>query len=392
MKKSTKKSLTALAAVPVAAALLAGCSFGGKVPSAIDDHPYEMPPRTYSTETEISDTIAFAGGIEAPDLTNSPDAYISSVSSNYDGSTIIIIENVAYTDYLEYAQDVMGGEEEPVSSMSDASYEVAFVDEEYEPDFSTMGIMYSSGAEAAVPAEFKLLSSMAAVNENLYIKFVMDPAKMYNAVLDQILATPGDYDGTGLERYPTEEEAKAALTELGITETSLGMVMEMAVRGEDFAVGVYTEGYSMVAAKVGEYLYGTEKGEERYVYENETSTALAQIWYKEAYTDELADSILSESMGSMGDMYSQYTLEELQEMFSATGYEFVDGKVYYYEEFYEEESESFIKYYFNNDELIYFASEDVDGLYYEFYISNTIPERMFRTECPTGYLDYTDLN
>ena len=67
MKKSTKKTLTALLAAPVAAAMFAGCGLG-EVKSSIDENPYAMQARTYSTQTEISNDTAFGGAIATPEF------------------------------------------------------------------------------------------------------------------------------------------------------------------------------------------------------------------------------------------------------------------------------------------------------------------------------------
>ena len=100
----------------------------------------------------------------------------------------------------------------------------------------------------------------------------------------------------------------------------------------------------------------------------------------------------------------QEQLGRMLHTFSSTGYEMINGKVYYYEEYtlvdeeYPEDGPEFsseedeevyeekIRYYFNGNDLVYVNSS---GFLMEILISSSIPERMFRTECPTGYLDYT---
>ena len=373
MKKVTKKTLTALVAIPVAAVLLTGCG-ATEVPSALDGNPFSMPARSYSTETVISNEIASAGGLNLPVYYESEDAYIASVRNKKDGTVVVTIENFAEGDNYFYDPE----NNSPVALYpSYANYEIRWYRYEENPDFGTLTIEYW-GADAAVPTDFKFLNTISGMDEDLYLKMVIDSAKMYNFFIDSCILE-------GLSR----EEAIAALAELNITEDTSGIALEMAEKGDDFAVGVYAGGASYVAAKVGDYMYLTQMGPEYLIYENSESNAIAQVWEKILYSEGMEEDFSSEYMPNYGVLNSISTLEEAQAAYTSTGYEILDGKVYYYEEFFIEEEGINYKFYFNNDELIYFTTSGLEGVLYEFYISSTIPERLFRTECPTGYLDYT---
>lgn len=377
MKKSTKKYLSALVAIPVATALVTGCSSGGDIPSAIDDHPYDMPPGNYSTETVISNEIASASGLNLPVFYESEDAYIASVKNKKDGTVVVTIENFAEEDNYTYDPEST----QPVAMYpSFSNYEIKWFRYEENPDFGTLIIEYW-GADAAVPTDFKFLNTISGMDEDLYLKMVIDSAMMYNFFLDSCILE-------GLSR----EEAIAALAELNITEDTSGIALEIAEKGDDFAVGVYAGGASSVAAKVGDYMYLTQMGPEYLIYENSESNAIAKVWKKILYSEGIEEDFSSEYMPNYGVLNSISTLEEAQAAYTSTGYEILDGKVYYYEEFFIEEEGINYKFYFNNDELIYFTTSALEGILYEFYISSEIPERLFRIECPTGYLDYTDLN
>ena len=408
MKKSIKKSLTALVAVPVAAALFAGCGLG-EVKSSLDENPYTMPARTYSTETAVASDTAFAGGVTAPTLTSSDTAYVSSVTNNKDGSKVIVMENVSEADYLEYEAS---HEQAAVSTVADPTYDVEFVADESDPTIGTMIINYSTGVELADPADFRLLNLATGASENLYMKMVLDSSVMYNFYLEMAMAFPNGYDELNEEyTYPTREEAILMLAAQGLTEENCGMAIELATRGEDFAFGIYNSELSAMAAKVGSFMYVTQKGPEYLIYEDTESEAIAQVWYKELYTEGAESGAVGGSMDDYDSLAGGYNLTELQSMYLSTGYETINGKVYYYEEFNipdEEETEpdlgggeSFttegsedsdaptyttVRYYFNGNDLVYVSS---DGMLMEVLISNSIPARLFSTECPTGYLDYT---
>ncbi len=397
MKKSIKKSLTALVAVPVAAALFAGCGLG-EVKSSLDENPYTMPARTYSTETAVASDTAFSGGVTAPTLTSSDTAYVSSVTNNKDGSKVIVMENVSEADYLEYEAS---HEQAAVSTVADPTYDIEFVADESDPTIGTMIINYSTGVELDAPTDFRLLNLATGASENLYMKMVIDGSVIYNSMLQMVMGLGG----------LTETEAIALLTEQGVVADDLDMAIELATRGEDFAFGIYNSELSAMAAKVGSFMYVTQKGPEYLIYEDTESEAIAQVWYKELYTEGAESGAVGGSMDDYDSLAGDYDLTELQSMYLSTGYETINGKVYYYEEFNipdEEETEpdlgggeSFttegsedsdaptyttVRYYFNGNDLVYVSS---DGMLMEVLISNSIPARLFSTECPTGYLDYT---
>ena len=140
MKKSVKKCLTALVAIPVAAALLTGCG-KTEVKPAFDSDPYAMPDRAYSTETSVATDVAFGSTIAQPVLDANSTAAVSSVSNSKDGVTTIVMQGVSENEYNNYKTTYDPDTDPAPVSTGTGDYSV-----EWEDD----------GASAATPASYSI--------------------------------------------------------------------------------------------------------------------------------------------------------------------------------------------------------------------------------------------
>ncbi len=384
MKKSVKKCLTALVAIPVAAALLTGCG-KTEVKPAFDSDPYAMPNRAYSTETSVATDVAFGSTIAQPTLDANSTATVSSVSNSKDGVTTIVMQGVSENEYNTYkAAHDPDDEPAPVSSVV-GEYSVEWEDDDLD-GFGTMVIEYDAGVVADAPSTFKTIN-LATNSENIYFKMVFDSSWVYNTVIDALIEESawGDIE---LSR----EDAIAQLTLMGVTQETCGMAVEFGVKGDDMAMAIYstsTSEVNMHIAMVDNYMYTTMSMP---MPDMETGTVTTMnVWYKTPAEGSVDGGIVDtdEAMGIIGGIGADYA--SMLEKYMSSGYETINGKVYYYEEFEipadpeaGETEDTVVRYYFNGDDLIYAES---DGARMEIIVSSKVPSRLFRTECPTGYLD-----
>ena len=396
MKKSVKKCLVGLVAVPMAV-MLVGCG-KTEVKAPFDSNPYAISGRTYSNQTEIALTDVYTNNMAAPVFTTSTDAAVASVANTKEGGKLVVINNVTHADYLAYeSQYEVGAGEEDDTSFQTATVAPGTYDVEFDGEEGAVGTMYinytpEEADRVAAPSSFKTLNLAAGAQQNLYFKYIVDSSTMYNMMVEMtLLMGDGQLD---------REMVVAMLATEGITEDNCAMSLEMAKRGEDYAMGMYLDMYDMqiIASKVGNTLYVTEKGPASMLLEDDESDKIAKIWYKQTYEEGATDGMTGEFDFNLGfvDDEDTYTLDDLLSMYASTGYEMNDGKSYYYEEFAfpaeeplpgeDPEDPSVVRYYFNGEDLVFAES---DGMMMEIIISNTIPARLFETKCPTGYINYT---
>ena len=387
MKKSVKKSLLGLVAVPMAA-MLVGCSTPATVKAPFDANPYGFTGRTYSSQTEIATSELYTNNMAAPVFTTSTNAYVSSVANNSDGSRTVIIENVTAADYNNYSSNVSKEEEEATRFQTAVEYPgeyvVEFDDGEVVDNVGTMTINYTpeTGSEIATPSAFRTVNYFG--NEevtSLYMKMSISQDAAFNDYVDMYL----EYADFSISR----EEAIAALALEGITADSFNMAYEIALKGDSlssyFAMGMYLESpeetYSMHMSVIGDTLRLT-----MHVPDGDPETA--DKIYGKFNAEEVEDTSLSILMLTGMMMAAIFeapadNYDDLLSQYVSTGYEMVDGKAYYYETF-GSEDDGVITYYYNGNELVYIAS---DGEFMEVSISTTVPARMFETKIPTGYVD-----
>ncbi len=396
MKKSVKKCLVGLVAVPMAV-MLVGCG-KAEVKAPFDSNPYAIGGRTYSTQTEIASSDVYTNNMAAPEFTTSTSAAVASVANTKEGGKTVVINNVTQADYESYESRVNPGEGEgtgfQTAEVLPGDYTVTFDDGETVDGIGTMTIDYTPEAADALtaPSTFKTLNLVTGAQQNLYFKYIVDSSTMYNMIVEMTLLMGGGQ----IDR----ETVVLMLASEGITEDNCAMSLEMAKRGEDYAMGMYLDMYDMqvIASKVGNTLYVTEKGPASMLLEDETAEGVAKVWYKETYEEGATDGMTGQFDFNLGVVEGEdaYTLDDLLSMYASTGYEMIDGKSYYYEEFTfpaeeplpgeDPEEPSVVRYYFNGDDLVFAES---DGMMMEIIISNTIPARLFETKCPTGYINYT---
>lgn len=396
MKKSVKKCLVGLVAVPMAV-MLVGCG-KTEVKAPFDSNPYAISGRTYSNQTEITSTDVYTNNMAAPVFTTSTDASVASVANTKGGGKTVVINNVTEADYTSYEARVNPEEGEGASFQTaevlPGEYVVTFDDGEVVDGVGTMTIDYTpeEADRVAAPSSFKTLNLAAGAQQNLYFKYIVDSSTMYNMMVEMTLLMGGGQ----LDREMVVE----MLATEGITEDNCAMSLEMAKRGEDYAMGMYLDMYDMqiIASKVGNTLYVTEKGPASMLLEDDESDKIAKVWYKQTYEAGATDDMTGQFDFNLGFVEDEdtYTLDDLLSMYASTGYEMIDGKSYYYEEFTfpaeeplpgeDPEEPSVVRYYFNGDDLVFAES---DGMMMEIIISNTIPARLFETKCPTGYINYT---
>lgn len=387
MKKSVKKCLTALVAIPVAAALLTGCG-KTEVKPAFDSDPYAMPDRAYSTETSVATDVAFGSTIAQPVLDANSTAAVSSVSNSKDGVTTIVMQGVSENEYNNYKTTYDPDTDPAPVSTGTGDYSVEWEDDD-EDGFGTMVIEYDAGVAADAPSTFKTVN-LAANSENIYFKMVFDSSWVYNTVVDTVIEE-AEMGGMELSRQDAIDQLKL----MGVTEETCGMAVELGIKGDDMAMAIYstsTVELNMHIAMIGNTMYTTMSMPMPDMETGEVVTM--NVWYKTAAEGSVDSGLTDtdEAMGVVGGIGSDYA--SMLEQYMSSGYETINGNVYYYEEFVVpadpeagETEDSVVRYYFNGNDLIYAES---DGARMEIVVSNKVPSRLFRTECPTGYLDVSE--
>ena len=386
MKKSVKKCLVGLVAVPMAV-MLVGCSKPATVKAPFDSNPHAISGRTYSNQTEITSTDVYTNNMAAPEFTTSTNASVASVANTKEGGKRVVINNVTHADYLAYESQYEdgAGEEEGTSfqtaTVAPGTYDVAFDGEE--GGVGTMYINYTPEEAdlVAAPTAFKTLNlALDATATGMYMKMIMDADLAYN-----------DYVEMYCLEYDVETEAAiAALTLAGITPDSFKTSIEVALRQSstekpEMAMGMYVESpietYNMHMSMIDEtlrlsmHLPTAEAGT--------ASKIFAKYTMEEVEGTSLEILMMANVMMVMALQVPASTYEDLLTDYVATGYEMIDGKSYYYETFGDDDM-GYTTYYFNGEDLIYIGSEDE---IIEVLMTTNVPSRMFETKVPTGYVD-----
>ena len=374
MKKKTKALIAGLAVLPLA--LVAGCGGGGENPAKVgsfDDNAFNFESRIYSSETEISNENSFGEEMTKPTTANGE---VVGTQTNSDGSKVITMANVEVEEYNNYKSQV----EKTTVATGEGTYNV-----EYDAETKTMTITYTlpEGTPAPTgPSSFKTVNLIDSSKQSLYIKYKPDLATMYpilaNSAKGQIAieaATRRNSNGgvdTSLAMYLN----KTNLLELvgsGVNESlnlPSGTLLSMNYKSATIDGTTYALTYMDAIPVI-----------------NMSATG---VYMKSTGDDEagLPMEVDNSDFGIIGNSY-----DELLGMYASTGYERVGDNVYYFEEFKITETDetnpeitstSFVKFYFNGNDLIY---ADVDGMFVEIYVSNTIPSYMFETRVPDGYMD-----
>ncbi len=386
MKKSVKKCLVGLVAVPMAV-MLVGCSKPATVKAPFDSNPHAISGRTYSNQTEITSTDVYTNNMAAPEFTTSTDASVASVASTKEGGKAVVINNVTQADYEAYEARVNpeegSGTSFQTAEVLPGEYVVTFDDGEVVDGVGTMYINYTPEEAdlVAAPTAFKTLNlALDAAATGMYMKMIMDGESIFNEYLAEYCET----------NEMNTETAIAALALLGITPDSFKTSIEVALRQSstetpDMAMGMYVESpietYNMHMSMIDEtlrlsmHLPTAEAGT--------ASKIFAKYTMEEVEGTALEMLMMANVMMVMALQVPASTYEDLLTDYAATGYEMIDGKSYYYETFGDDDM-GYTTYYFNGEDLIYIGSEDE---IIEVLMTTNVPSRMFETKVPTGYVD-----
>jgi len=408
MKKKTKALIAGLAVLPLA--LVAGCGGGGGNPAKVgsfDDNAFNFESRTYSSQTEISNEDSFGTEMTKPTTANGE---VVGTQTNSDGSKVITMANVEEEEYNNYKSQV----EKTTVATGEGTYSV-----EYDAETKTMTITYTlpEGTPAPTgPSSFRTVNLIDSSKQSLYIKYTMDLETMYPSMTRE--EAYADWE----ENNPDVEDADNALKEAYYqSHIAKGQIaIEAATRKNskgnlDTSVAMYlnkTNFLELVGSGMYESLHlpsGT------LLSMNYKSATIDGTTYALTYMDAipvinmpatgaymkstgeddevgLPMEVDNSDFGIIGNSY-----DELLDMYASTGYEKVGDNVYYFEEFKITETDetdpevtttSFVKFYFNGNDLIY---ANAGGMFVEIYVSNTIPSYMFETRVPDGYIDMSNM-
>ena len=406
MKKKTKALIAGLAVLPLA--LVAGCGGGGENPAKVgsfDDNAFNFESRTYSSETEISNENSFGTDMTKPTTANGE---VVGTQTNSDGSKVITMANVEEEEYNNYKSQV----EKTTVATGEGTYSV-----EYDAETKTMTITYTlpEGTSSPTgPSSFRTVNLIDSSKQSLYIKYKTDLATMYPTMTREEAYAKWESENPGTE--DTDNTLKEAYYQQILANRPKGqLAAEIATRknskgGVDTSVAMYlnkTNFLELAGSGMNESLNlpsGT------LLSMNYKSATIDGTTYSLTYMDAIpvlnmpATGVYMKSTGDdgvglpievdnsdFGIIGNSY--DELLGMYASTGYEKVGDNVYYFEEFKITETDetnpeitstSFVKFYFNGNDLIY---ADVDGMFVEIYVSNTIPSYMFETRVPDGYMD-----
>lgn len=412
MKRKTKALIAGLAVLPLA--LVAGCGGGGGNPAKVgsfDDNAFNFESRTYSSQTEISNEDSFGTEMTKPTTANGE---VVGTQTNSDGSKVITMANVEEEEYSNYKSQV----EKTTVATGEGTYSV-----DYDAETKTMTITYTlpEGTSAPTgPSSFRTVNLIDSSKQSLYIKYTMDLETMYPSM------TREEAYAAWEKANPDTEDADNALKEAYYqSQKSKGQVaIELATRKNskgnlDTSVAMYLNKTNFLE------IMGNGSSPNRYESLNIPSGTLLSMNYKSATIDGTTYALTyidaipvinmpaictynkstgeddqsslpfeadSSDFGIIGNSY-----DELLGMYASTGYEKVGDNVYYFEEFKITETDetdpevtttSFVKFYFNDNDLIY---ANADGMFVEIYVSNTIPSYMFETRVPDGYMDMSNM-
>lgn len=386
MKKSTKTILAGLAALPIA--VLAGC---GPKPATVDafaKNPHSFGNR-YPTQTTISNADSFGTGIIAP---TTAAGVVKSVSNMKNGQRIIVMTGVTQAEYEAYSEQV-----NPTTlTVAETEEESDFYELEYIAETETLQITYCAAdaeEDSGLLEDYRLNAVLNASSNSVYMKYAMDMSGMFPDYEDE-----EDFkqdNAEELEDYTDAEIHEMYLTYLDAVANSK-MTYEIATRvvGEsdsarrDYAVAMYMDvmGEKMdVRATIidGSVYYVMHAPAE---YGEPETKAYGKLELSKL-SDEARSQMGLDSLDFSVTDFVEQDKNELNESYVASGYDMVNGKVYYFEEFVNpEEDDLTMRYYFNGSDLLYVASVQADMLI-EVKISNTVPTHMFETRVPSGYLD-----
>ncbi len=412
MKKRTKTLIAGLVAVPMA--ILAGCNPPAVV-KPFADNQTGFDNRTYSQETTIAETNSFGDVITAP-TTTAGKVEQSYTSAN--GTKTIVMSGVTQAEYETYEAQV---ETASVSTVG-GTYSVTF-----DGVTGTMTIVYTPAGdldpEAGIPTSFRTLNLLNSASQSLYMKLVMDFDKIYGNYTKEEHAEYIRVENPGITAEEIDtmwEEYLENLTTVEHTPTGkLAVEMGYRINGSTQDVGttvcfedtnfmklllsmdpsletmaaMYSNTFnaSVRTTTIGTSTYTTMyMPKESMVIPGAEDIKQYMVQEGPAVETFPTGDVTGNLDGALGIVKQTYA--ELKADFFATGYELVNGNSYYYEEFNlsADPAAGTMRFYFNGNDLIYIGSV-VEGetQVMEVLISNNVPEYLFDTRVPNGYVDIT---
>lgn len=358
MKNRTKTLIAGLAVLPVA--LFAGC--GETKAQGFGEDPYAFSNRTYSTQTEITETQSFGTEVAKPTTAN---GVVSETKNNEDGSKVITMEGVEKSEYEAYRTQLQTAQV--------TTFTVGNVSVDYDETTKVMTITYTpTGASKNTPSSFRTVNLLDSSKNGMYLRYVSDLSDMLGEGYQGKISIEAAYRKSG--------DSMDTSVSIGMKDTNIYDKM-----GDDNPF----KGYIATGTLVTLGMRYTAVGGNLYTYTHMDKVGLlpeTNTYMKVAGNIEDAEVgyTPSESLGIIGSSF-----DELLNMYASTGYEVVNDNVYYYEEFSvaDEDETSYVKFYFNGNNLIY---ADIDGMLVEILVSNTIPSYMFETRIPDGYTDLSN--